>query len=172
MEKDDDFTDWLIAREECIMDLDDEELKATRKLNGVAKESNIEEDINLIKLKEISERFSNGTETIEDIINYCRNYKIKFENGLKLRVVEKRYFDKLVERIKELEEENKIYILNGDNVKLELYIKENYIPVQKVKDKIEELKKDYEDSKDENGETEYYYPDYTIRKLEELLEDK
>lgn len=67
---------------------------------------NIEEDINLIKLKEISERFSNGTETIEDIINYCRNYEIKFENGLKLRVVEKRYFDKLVERIKELEEEN------------------------------------------------------------------
>ena len=75
-------------------------------------------------------------------------------------------------KIKELEEENKIYILNGDNVKLELYIKENYIPVQKVKDKIEGLKKDYEDSKDENGETEYYYPDYTIRKLEELLEDK
>lgn len=52
------------------------------------------------------------------------------------------------------------------------YLKENSIPVQKVKDKIEELKKDYEDSKDENGETEYYYPDYTIRKLEELLEDK
>lgn len=73
--------------------------------------SNIEEDINLIKLKEISERFSNGTETIEDIINYCRNYEIKFENGLKLRVVEKRYFDKLVERIKELEEE----LVNKEN---------------------------------------------------------
>ena len=40
---DDDFEDWLIAREECVMDLDDEELKATRKLNGVAKENNIEE---------------------------------------------------------------------------------------------------------------------------------
>ena len=52
------------------------------------------------------------------------------------------------------------------------YLKENYIPVQKVKDKIEEIKEDYEDSKDENGESEYYYPDYTIRKLEELLEDK
>lgn len=49
---------------------------------------------------------------------------------------------------------------------------EEFIPKQKVKDKIEELKKDYEDSKDENGETEYYYPDYTIRKLEELLEVK
>ena len=82
--------------------------------------SNIEEDINLINLKEISERFSNGTETIEDIINYCRNYEIKFENGLKLRVVEKRYFDKLVERIKELEEENRklnqiLYKINKTN---------------------------------------------------------
>ena len=43
MEDEDDLTDWLIAREECVMDLDDEELKATRKLNGVAKENNIEE---------------------------------------------------------------------------------------------------------------------------------
>lgn len=96
--------------------------------------SNIEEDINLIKLKEISERFSNGTETIEDIINYCRNYEIKFENGLKLRVVEKKYFDKLVERIKELE------VLEDDlKDKRVVYIDtpefaENYIPKQKVKD--------------------------------------
>lgn len=93
------------------------------------------------------------------------------EKVKELRAMCEEYCPK-TERIKELEEENKIYILNGDNVKLELYIKENYIPVQKVKDKIEELKKDYEDSKDENGETEYYHPDYTIRKLEELLEDK
>ena len=48
----------------------------------------------------------------------------------------------------------------------------DFIPVQKVKDKIEELNKAYEDSKDENGESEYYYPDYTIRVLEELLGDK
>ena len=51
-------------------------------------------------------------------------------------------------------------------------IRYNYVPKQKVKDKIEELKKEYEDSKDENGESEYYYPDYTIRKLEKLLEEK
>ena len=62
--------------------------------------SNIEEVVNL---KEISERFNNGTETIEDIMNYCTNYEIKFENRSELRVVDKRYFDKLVERIKELE---------------------------------------------------------------------
>ena len=101
--------------------------------------SNIEEDINLIKLKEISERFSNGIETIEDIINYCRNYEIKFENGLKLRVVEKRYFDKLVERIKELE------VLEDDlKDKRVVYIDtpefaENYIPKQKVLKEVDKL---------------------------------
>ena len=46
------------------------------------------------------------------------------------------------------------------------------IPKSKVKDKIEELKEAYEDSKDENGESQYYYPDYTIRVLEELLEKR
>lgn len=31
------------------MDLDDEELEATRRLNGVAKESDIEEDIKILE---------------------------------------------------------------------------------------------------------------------------
>lgn len=52
------------------------------------------------------------------------------------------------------------------------YLKEKSISKQKVKDMIEEINKEYEDSKDENGDSEYYYPDYTIRKLEELMEDK
>lgn len=51
-------------------------------------------------------------------------------------------------------------------------IRHNYVPKQKVKDKIEEINKEYEDSKDENGHSEYYYPDYTIRKFKELLEEK
>ena len=46
------------------------------------------------------------------------------------------------------------------------------IPVSLVEEKIEELNKAYEDSKDENGESQYYYPDYTIRVLEELLEKR
>ena len=58
MNEDDDFEDWLIAREECVMDLDDEELKATRKLNGVDKESNIEEDKDVITLKNFIEFFN------------------------------------------------------------------------------------------------------------------
>ena len=48
----------------------------------------------------------------------------------------------------------------------------NSIPVSLVEEKIEELNKAYEDSKDKNGESQYYYPDYTIRVLEELLEKR
>lgn len=140
------------------MDLENEELKTTRKLNGVAKESNIDK---LIKLKEISKRFNNGTETIEDIMYYCRNYEIKFENGLELRVVEKRYFDKLVERIKELEEENHKILENG------LDVLRDTIPVQKVKDKIENLR--YNSSL---GFEETLEESFKIEALEELLEDK
>ena len=43
---------------------------------------------------------------------------------------------------------------------------------QKIKDKIDEINKKYEDSKDENGESPYYYPEYTIRVLKKLLEEK
>ena len=75
----------------------------------------------------------------------------------------------LQKRIKELEEENK---RKDMFVEMAKEVIENSILKQKVKDKIEELKKEYEDSKDENGESEYYYPDYTIRKLEKLLEEK
>ena len=56
--------------------------------------------------------------------------------------------------------------------KIQHYIDKNYIPVSLVEEKIEEINKAYEDSKDENGESQYYYPDYTIRVLEELLEKR
>ena len=51
------------------------------------------------------------------------------------------------------------------------YLKENYISKQKIKDKIDEINKAYEKSKNEHGESEYYYPDYTITILEELIEE-
>ena len=43
---------------------------------------------------------------------------------------------------------------------------------EKIKEKRDEINKKYEDSKDENGESPYYYPEYTIRVLEKLLEEK
>lgn len=122
-------------------------------------------------LKEISKRFNDGTETIEDIIKYCRNYEIKFENGLELRVVEKKYFDKLVKKIKELEKENmqndleKIGIEENIKADMKEIIERYYtankecIPKQKVKEILDKAEvMDY-----------YTLPD-VIRDLEKLLE--
>ena len=133
----------------------------------------------IVNLKEISERFNNGTETIEDIINYCRNYEITFGYNATMRVVEKKYFDKLVKKIQELEEENSNLKIENNfkivgsygEVKLEEILKEDYIPKQKVKDKIEhykELQNNYIKKYDEVNDT----LQGMINILQELLEDK
>ena len=57
------------------------------------------------------------------------------------RVLAERKQDKA--RIKELEAKNRIYVLDANRVKLELYIKENYIPKQKVKDVLIEIQEEY-----------------------------
>ena len=73
------------------------------------------------------------------------------------------------QRIKQLEEENQLLLNSKIGVDLSF---DDYIPVSLVEETIGELNKAYEDSKDENGESEYYYPDYTIRVLEGLLEKR
>lgn len=82
---------------------------------------------------------------------------------------------------KELEESNRIYALNGSNIKLELHIKENYIPVQKVKVKIEELDIAILECEYDDDDVEEYKNDVEKEKrillikksaLEELLEEK
>ena len=79
------------------------------------------------------------------------------------------------EELKAENEYNKLLLDTNNNFTIDKKTgnyKWNVIEIQKIKDKIEELNKAYEDSKDENGESEYYYPDYTIRVLEELLESE
>lgn len=79
------------------------------------------------------------------------------------------------EELKKENEYNKLLLELNNNFTIDKKTgnyKWNVIEIQKIKDKIEELNKAYEDSKDENGESEYYYPDYTIRVLEELLESE
>ena len=71
----------------------------------------------------------------------------------------------LREQVKELEEDLTAVYLKGIYDERDKWI-------ALVKEKIEEINKAYEDSKDENGESQYYYPDYTIRVLEELLEKR
>lgn len=67
-------------------------------------------------------------------------------------------------RIQELEEENHI-----QRKQLNDAFDRGFIPKQVVIDKINEINKAYEDSKDENGESPYYYPDYAVRVLQEFL---
>lgn len=135
-----------------------EELIATRRLHGLDDNLFKESDKNVANMTE--EAFNELIDNLE-VVAHLTMYGRK---GIKENV------KRLQARIKELEEEN----TQLEAIKSEAIKRYNFecIPVQKVKDKIEEIKEDYEDSKDENGESEYYYPDYTIRKLEELLEDK
>ena len=70
--------------------------------------------------------------------------------------------------INELKEINTIFALEGSRVKLELYIKENYIPKSKIKEKMELLREDIQYSANplsiDNSK-------YSIEVLEELLEE-
>lgn len=75
-------------------------------------------------------------------------------------------------KIKELEEKNRMLALEGSRVRLDLYIKENYIPKQKVKDKIELLKEVKSNNIKKDFDTVYKdgYFSGGIDCLEELLE--
>lgn len=100
------------------MDLDNDELEATRKLNGVAKESNIE--------------------IIEDFINEIKDFElnkdtVEIVNALEY-VLEEREADK--KRIKELEEA--LLKVKDKNIKLFINSK-NSIPKQKVKEILDRL---------------------------------
>ena len=144
----------------------------------------IEEDI-----KKISKRFQNGTETIEDILDYCKNYEITFENSTKIKLVDKKYLDKLVKEYKKLlaereEDKKKIAELEAklefyqwgdlDNLKFEEYMKE-FIPKQKVKDEFNKLNTRIKDFKDPEIKK-YFSIEQIIYLLEQfknkLLEDK
>ena len=142
-------------------------------------ENSIKENIERIA-KLITTKFNNDysidnvdKEAIEELLKAYKELKEIEESHRKEN-------GELREKVKQLEEENKT--LNERNQYLvkyraklekELYeSNENYIPVSLVEEKIEEINKAYEDSKDENGESEYYYPDYTIRVLEGLLEKR
>ena len=127
------------------MDLDYEELKATRKLNGVAKDSNIE--------------------IIEDFINEMRSFElnkdiVEIVNTLE-DILSERKQDKA--RIQELEE----ILLKVKDKNITLFITcRNSIPKQKVKDTINE--NGFEVYTREYGNVEVV----SIEALEELLEDK
>ena len=153
-------------------DLDNEELKATRKLHnqddGLYEETsdknvvNIEEDIKYVKeMLEIARVFFKA---VKAETNYKDVDDVAFCNAVE-HILAEREQDK--KKIQELEEENRIYVLEGNRVKLVLYIKENYILKQKV---IEALDDIYDYLERLNGPDEDI--EYIENKRRELLEDK
>lgn len=77
------------------------------------------------------------------------------------------------QRIKQLEEENRIYGLEGCRVRLKMYIDKNYISKSLVKEKIEEIQK--EKKKYGNCLIEMYEDELVnrdIKILQELIEGK
>lgn len=76
---------------------------------------------------------------IEQILSKCDNCKLNECDGCIT------YSDMKVikEKIRELEEENRILASEGSRVRLDLYIKGNYIPKQKVKDILNEIQEEY-----------------------------
>ena len=97
-----------------MSDLDDEELEATRRLNGVAKKNDIEKDI----------------KRCEQLIKPEHANWIGISNQLAIAHV--------VDRVKELEEENKI--LKGNGFRRGLYEKDaGFIEKKKVKEGLESI---------------------------------
>ena len=93
---------------------------------------------------------------IEQILSKCDNCKLNECDGCIT------YSDMKVikEKIRELEEENRILASEGSRVRLDLYIKGNYIPKQKIKEILDKAEvMDY-----------YTLPD-VIDDLTKLLED-
>ena len=135
------------------MDLDDEELKATRKLNGANKERNIEEDI----------------KRCEQLIKPEHASWIGISNQLAIA--------HLIEKIKELEEENKKYTVKLTDAEYRKVIENAQRDIkkqfeQKVKDKIKELENMLKKSME--GKLQEYTVEEIIIKinmLNELLEE-
>ena len=112
--------------------------------------NNIEKDIKIVKEFNEKNRFRD-----------CGRLNNAIDHILAEREEDKKAIDKL-------KEENYIYMLNGNVVELERYIKNNYIPKQKVINKMEQLNKEIK-----NGdEIEAIFKIKQQQILQELLEDK
>lgn len=148
-------------------DLDDEELRATRKLLGLDKKEGIEEDIKIL------EKFKNN-EIQRDKLerdNRCGGWKIgDIYKHLELNIAIENLlqdYERQKQRNEEhrkingelREKENKTFSLGEIEVNLALYIKENYIPKQNVFKKINYYNDNIKHSqfiKDKEAEDFYY----------------
>ena len=79
-------------------------------------------------------------------------------------------------KIKELEEKNRMLALEGSRVRLDLYIKENYIPKQKVKDILNEIQEEYNKVQEQfdciwNKKSKDNYDRYKLQELSAIQQE-
>jgi hypothetical protein len=159
------------------MDLDDEELKATRILNGADKNENI-------KILERMRDSTYGAMQFEDDYQVIELEEKEF-NTLNLAIKALKERENLIKRNKELEEMIEVIEINGyiDFHKLlqdKMYYKKlaseyqgNCIPKSVIKEKIEEINKQLPfETLSANDYDNEIKINFAIRVLEELLEDK
>ena len=145
-------------------DLDDDELKATRRMNGSDKNvGSMKEDIKLVG-NLIKEYRLYG-----DLDGIAINDMSAYINAI----------EHLIKAYKELEEENKrlkpkIDVCNWQEKSCREIIDEKYVPVSLVKENLEELEKQYKFYNSDKRETKNIAKGYyiAIQKLKELLEGK
>ena len=122
-------------------------------MSNKTSDDNVANDIKILKkfceYEEAVVLTDNALEEVQDAIN---------------NILAEREQDK--KKIQELEEENRIYVLEGNRVKLELYIKENYTLKQKVKEILDDI---YDYFERLNGPDEDI--EYIENKRKELLEE-
>ena len=139
--------------------------------NDKCKEIQALENI-LAEREQMTKRYEERDDELYERVKQCNNLQTE---------IDRLYLDKeeLIElnrkqarQIQELEAKLEFKKFGDlDNVEFEEYMSQ-FIPKQVVIDKVNEINKKYEDSKDENGESPYYYPDFTIRVLQKLLGTK
>lgn len=122
------------------------------------------------EINRIEESKENDEE--ENVKKFIKAYEEAKAQSFIIESINKDFFfefaDCLIARIKELEEENKLLLNSKVGIDLSY---NDYISKQKVKDKIEELKKEYEIALEENS-TKAFILKCKISALEELLEEK
>lgn len=82
---------------------------------------------------------------LQEIINLCNEELDNEDENVTavLDLVDLKSLRNLINRNKELEEENRIFALEGSRVRLKIHIDKNYIQVSLVEEKIEELNEYY-----------------------------
>lgn len=147
----------------------EEENRTLKRANSIAEDISME-DITQVMNKAYEDFMKDfiPTSLVKEKIE--KLYNVDNAEALENLITRYKQLEKENEKLNQLKEKHNVRI--NDLCALVDNFAYNSIPVSLVKEKIEEINKAYEDSKDENGESEYYYPDYTIRVLEELLEKR